>query len=206
MYKVQKKLLTIISFIIILYSPSFTKNTATVKKGKQFMAPISIINSKKYSDWQNSSYIPVKGLLKGNEIWFSPIPAQHLGDSPCILCLGDNTLVTVYLQWIDTRNSITGDRKWTNGCYNSYEFSTEKDNILVIGSNFEFYKLSFQNVKTEIADIPIFSENYKVFYLFQEQEKYFYIYNRYPHSFDTRPKLIQGKVYIGGKEGVRCLE
>ncbi len=191
MLKRNISLIQIGTIIGILCVPVFAKKAYNLKKGKHKMTQSVIINEKRYANWQNSSFLPVIGTLKGDELWNTPILKQYIGDSPYHLCMGDNCLIAVYIKWVDVKQQSTGYRIWTREFYNLSDFTLDTEGIWVVSPNDSFYKISVQNNKTEEVNIVFFSDYPKLLFIQPDKDNYFYIYNRFPSSFD-KPVLDEG--------------
>ncbi len=189
--KISNYLLQIGAVLAILWIPVIADKPYNFKKGKDTMNQSVIINGKKFSNWQNTSFIPASGAIKGNELWISTSSDVNNADSPYHLCIADNSLITVYPQWIDARNAETGDRDWTQKFINLMDFTLDSEGIWVISAGNKFYKRTVQNQKTEEIHIALFTQYPKVFFISSEKEFFFYIYNKYPSSFD-QPVLDDG--------------
>jgi hypothetical protein len=178
--------------LAILWIPVIADKPYNFKKGKDTMSQSVIINGKKFANWQNTSFLPFSGTLKGDELWVSTSSDVNNADSPYHLCIADNNLITTYLQMLYVRNSKNGDRNWTDKFINLIDFTLSVEGIWVVGQGNKFYKHTIQNQKTEETHIALFTQFPKLLYLSQkDKDNFFYIYNKYPSSFD-QPVLDDG--------------
>lgn len=184
-------LVKIVVVLNILALPVFAKKTSITQEGKHKMTQSIIINGKRYANWQNSSFLPVSGNLKGNELWNSSPAKQYSDDSPYLLCLGNSTLISAYIKGINARNSHTGDLNWAKEFINLCDFVLDTEGIWVASPGDAFYKISLQNIKINEVKIVLFSDYPKLLYLQPDKDNYLYVYNRYPSSFD-KPELDDG--------------
>ena len=179
-----------ILYSLILFTP-MSAYPKVVSKGNQTMNPKNVINQKRFSNWQNSSFEPYTSDLKRNELWKLQSPEGYSDEAPYHLCIADNLLLAIQKKGIIAIDKITGKIAWERKFVNTYEFEIGPDGIIVIDPHDEFYTLSLQNVKKNGTSIPIFSEIRTILYVQPGNGNFFYVYNRYPSQFDT-PELNQG--------------
>jgi len=149
------------------------------------VAEATIINSKKYADARNSSYLDVTGRLGGNQVWEKKslyvddlIPADQLA-------IIDTFLVISYGNYINVRSQKTGESIWSKEMFSGALFDLKANGLVAVDENGYYEILGMDQKINEHLSLPFLSSQTMLFFSRKNDNEMAYCYQTYPTATNS---------------------
>ena len=150
-----------------------------------------MLNTKKYGDEQNSSYLAVSGTVKGDQVWNQGTLPDDL-TPPVHLAIKNSFLIVRYKTRVDVRNRETGQLVWSRQLPANFHFDLKPEGLVTLDQSGYYEMLGLdQNVSGRMS-LPFLSNN-TVLYLSHRQDKeIFFAYQAIPTPTNAPGDIFQG--------------
>lgn len=175
MYQLKVKAYWLIAFIIYFATMSVLNPIPTEAK-----VPDSIIlNSRRFADAQNSSYLPVAGRFNGDIIW----EQKSILDEPMQpvhLAINGPLLIIRYPSYINVRNRETGQSVWVRQLRDNFTFDLKPEGLVTLGKSGYYELLGLNQEVIKRMSLPFLSNDTFLYFSHQKGNEMYYVYQSIP--------------------------
>lgn len=156
------------------------------------MAESTIINSKKYADAQNSSYLAVAGQLTGNQVWEAKslfiddlVPADQIA-------IIDSFLVLAYGNRFNVRSLNSGQSVWQKELFSGALFDLKPAGLVTVTQSGYYEILGMDQKNYNRQSLPFLTSQTMLYFSRARDKEMAYCYQTYPTATNSPTDKFDG--------------